>query len=445
MTYLERSLEKIIAKNATEPEFIQAVEEVFTSIGPVLSQHPEFERFNILERMAEPERTIIFRVPWINDQGEYLVNRGFRIQFNGARGPYKGGFRFHPSVNLSILKFLGFEQTFKNALTGRPIGGGKGGADFDPKGKSDAEIMRFCQSFMSELYRHIGPDIDVPAGDIGVGAREIGYLFGQYRRLTGAYESGVLTGKHIIYGGALGRKEATGFGLLYFTKAMFEQNHLELAGKTAVISGSGNVALYTAVKAEEFGVKVLAMSDSGGYVFDPDGIDIQAMIELKEVRHGRITEYLETHPKAHFVENSRNIWDLKCDIAFPCATQNDIDLESAQKLVANGVIAVCEGANMPTTYEAMKYLMDKGVLLTPAKASNAGGVAISAVEMTQNAMRVSLTFEEVDQTLKIIMNSIYKDCLSAASRYGYGHDLVAGANIASFLRIAEAMIRQGDY
>lgn len=445
MTYLERAIETIIAKNSTEPEFIQAVQEVFTSIGPVLDQHPEFERFNILERMAEPERTIIFRVPWINDQGEYLVNRGFRIQFNGARGPYKGGFRFHPSVNLSILKFLGFEQTFKNALTGRPIGGGKGGADFDPKGKSDAEIMRFCQSFMSELYRHIGPDIDVPAGDIGVGAREIGYLFGQYRRLTGAYESGVLTGKHIIYGGALGRKEATGFGLLYFTKAMFEQNHLELAGKTAVVSGSGNVALYTAVKAEEFGVKVLAMSDSGGYVFDPDGIDLQAMIELKEVRHGRITEYLETHPKAHYVEDSRNIWEVKCDIAFPCATQNDIGLESAQKLVANGVIAVCEGANMPTTYEAMKYLMDKGVLLTPAKASNAGGVAISAVEMTQNAMRVSLTFEEVDQTLKVIMNNIYRDCLSAASQYGFGHDLVAGANIASFLRIAEAMIRQGDY
>lgn len=445
MTYLERAIENIKAKNANEPEFIQAVEEVFTSLAPVIKQHPEFERANILERMAEPERTIIFRVPWINDNGELIVNRGFRIQFNGARGPYKGGFRFHPSVNLSILKFLGFEQTFKNALTGRPIGGAKGGADFDPKGKSDAEIMRFCQSFMSELYRHIGPDIDVPAGDIGVGSREIGFLFGQYRRLSGAHESGVLTGKHIIYGGSHGRKEATGFGLLYFTKAMFEENNLELAGRTAVISGSGNVALYTAVKATEFGIKVLAMSDSSGYVYDPDGIDVPAMIELKEVRHGRIKEYLEDHPGAQFVEGFRSIWGVKCDIAFPCATQNDIDLASAEKLVTNGVMAVCEGANMPTTYDAMKFLMAEGVLLTPAKASNAGGVAISAVEMTQNSMRQSMTFEEVDAILKVIMNNIYKDCLAAARKYGFGHDLVAGSNIASFMRVAEAMMLQGDY
>lgn len=445
MTYLEKAIENIKARNANEPEFIQAVEEVFTSLAPVIKQHPEFEKANILERMAEPERTIIFRVPWVNDKGELMVNRGFRIQFNGARGPYKGGFRFHPSVNLSILKFLGFEQTFKNSLTGRPLGGAKGGADFDPKGKSDAEIMRFCQSFMSELYRHIGPDIDVPAGDIGVGSREIGYLFGQYRRLTGAHESGVLTGKHIIYGGSHGRKEATGFGLLYFTKAMFEENNIELAGKTAVISGSGNVALYTAVKATEFGIKVLAMSDSSGYVYDPEGIDVPAMIELKEVRHGRIKEYLADHPKAEFVEGLRTIWNLKCDIAFPCATQNDIDLASAEKLVTNGVLAVCEGANMPSTYDAMKFLMDEGVLLTPAKASNAGGVAISAVEMTQNSMRQSMTFEEVDAILKVIMNNIYKDCLAASRKYGFGHDLVAGANIVSFLRVAEAMMLQGDY
>jgi len=445
MTYLEKAIENIKARNANEPEFIQAVEEVFTSLAPVIKQHPEFEKANILERMAEPERTIIFRVPWVNDKGELIVNRGFRIQFNGARGPYKGGFRFHPSVNLSILKFLGFEQTFKNSLTGRPLGGAKGGADFDPKGKSDAEIMRFCQSFMSELYRHIGPDIDVPAGDIGVGSREIGFLFGQYRRLTGAHESGVLTGKHIIYGGSHGRKEATGFGLLYFTKAMFEENSLELAGKTAVISGSGNVALYTAVKATEFGIKVLAMSDSSGYVYDPDGIDVPAMIELKEVRHGQIKEYLADHPKAEFVEGLRTIWNIKCDIAFPCATQNDIDLASAEKLVTNGVLAVCEGANMPTTYDAMKFLMDERVLLTPAKASNAGGVAISAVEMTQNSMRQSMTFEEVDAILKVIMNNIYKDCLAASRKYGFGHDLVAGANIASFMRVAEAMMLQGDY
>lgn len=445
MTYLERAIESIKARNANEPEFIQAVEEVFNSIAPVLAQHPEFEKASILERLAEPERTIIFRVPWVTDKGELMVNRGFRIQFNGVRGPYKGGLRFHPSVNLSILKFLGFEQTFKNALTGRPIGGGKGGSDFDPKGKSDAEIMRFCQSFMMELFRHIGPDVDVPAGDIGVGSREIGFLFGQYRRLRGGFEAGVLTGKHVNYGGALGRKEATGFGLLYFTKAMFDHNNIELAGKTAIISGSGNVALYTAVKAQALGVKVLAMSDSSGYVYDPAGIDVEAMIDLKEVRHGRIKEYLEDHPEAQFVEGLRKIWGVKCDIAFPCATQNDIDLDSAKLLVENGVIAVCEGANMPTTYEAMNFLMEKGVLLTPAKASNAGGVAISAVEMTQNAMRQSMTFEEVDAILKTIMNEIYRDSLNAAMKYGLGHDLVAGANIVSFLRIAEAMMLQGDY
>lgn len=445
MTYMEKAIESIKARNANEPEFIQAVEEVYSSIAKVIAQHPELESANILERMAEPERAILFRVPWVNDKGELIVNRGYRIQFNGARGPYKGGFRFHPTVNLSILKFLGFEQTFKNALTGRPIGGAKGGADFDPKGKSDSEIMRFCQSFMTEMFRHLGPDVDVPAGDIGVGSREIGYLFGQYRRLKNAHESGVITGKHIVYGGSQARKEATGFGLLYFTKAMFDYNKIDLSGKTAVISGSGNVALYTAVKARELGVKVVAMSDSGGYVYDPDGIDIDAMILLKEVRKGRIKDYLIDHPAAEYAEGFRNIWEVKCDIAFPCATQNEIDLAIAEKMVANGVIAVCEGANMPTTYEAIKYLMDHGVLLTPAKASNVGGVSISAVEMTQNSMRQSMTFEEVDQVLNDIMNNIYKDSLEAAMKYGYGHDLVAGANIVSFLRVAEAMQLQGDY
>lgn len=445
MNYVESVLANVRKRNANEPEFIQAVEEVFMSIAPVVAQRKDYVEANILERMTEPERMIIFRVPWVNDKGELIINRGFRIQFNGARGPYKGGLRFHPTVNLSILKFLGFEQTFKNTLTGRPIGGGKGGSDFDPKGKSDKEIMRFCQSFMTELYRHIGPDVDVPAGDIGVGSREIGFLYGQYKRIRGAYEGGVLTGKHLEYGGSYVRTEATGYGLLYLTKAMFDHHNIPLAGKTAVISGSGNVALYAAKKAIELGVKVVAMSDSAGYVYDPQGIDLPYMIELKEVKKGRISEYVQSHPKAQYVEGWRNIWDVKCDVAFPCATENDITLETAQKLVANGTIAVAEGANMPTTNEALEYLKKMGVLITPAKASNAGGVAISSVEMTQNSMRQNMTFEEVDHILKNIMNNIHNDCVAAAEKYGFGYDLVAGANISSFVKVADAMMLQGDY
>jgi len=445
MNYLENALANVKKRNANEPEFIQAVEEVFMSIAPVIEQRPDYVEANILERMTEPERTIIFRVPWVNDKGELIINRGFRIQFNGARGPYKGGLRFHPTVNLSILKFLGFEQTFKNTLTGRPIGGGKGGSDFDPKGKSDKEIMRFCQSFMTELYRHIGPDVDVPAGDIGVGSREIGFLYGQYKRIRGAYEGGVLTGKHLQYGGSFVRTEATGYGLLYLTKAMFDHHNIPLKDKVAVISGSGNVALYAAQKAIEFGIKVVAMSDSTGYVYDAEGIDLPYMIDLKEVKKGRISEYVNAHPGAQYVEGWEKIWDVKCDIAFPCATQNDITLEIAEKLVANGTIAVAEGANMPTTNEALEYLKNNGILITPAKASNAGGVAISSVEMTQNSMRQNMTFEEVDNILKDIMNTIHTDCVEAAQQYGFGYDLVAGANISSFMKVADAMLLQGDY
>lgn len=445
MNYVEKALANVKKRNANEPEFIQAVEEVFMSIAPVIEQRPDYVEANILERMTEPERTIIFRVPWVNDKGELIINRGFRIQFNGARGPYKGGLRFHPTVNLSILKFLGFEQTFKNTLTGRPIGGGKGGSDFDPKGKSDKEIMRFCQSFMTELYRHIGPDVDVPAGDIGVGSREIGFLYGQYKRIRGAYEGGVLTGKHLQYGGSFVRTEATGYGLLYLTKAMFDHHNLPMKDKVAVISGSGNVALYAAQKAIEFGIKVVAMSDSSGYVYDAEGIDLPYMIDLKEVKKGRISEYVKTHPQAQYVEGWENIWNVKCDIAFPCATQNDITLEIAEKLVANGTIAVAEGANMPTTNEALEYLKKNGILITPAKASNAGGVAISSVEMTQNSMRQNMTFEEVDNILKDIMNTIHTDCVEAAQQYGFGYDLVAGANISSFMKVADAMLLQGDY
>jgi len=445
MNYVEKALANVKKRNANEPEFIQAVEEVFMSIAPVIEQRPDYVEANILERMTEPERTIIFRVPWVNDKGELIINRGFRIQFNGARGPYKGGLRFHPTVNLSILKFLGFEQTFKNTLTGRPIGGGKGGSDFDPKGKSDKEIMRFCQSFMTELYRHIGPDVDVPAGDIGVGSREIGFLYGQYKRIRGAYEGGVLTGKHLQYGGSFVRTEATGYGLLYLTKAMFDHHNIPMKDKVAVISGSGNVALYAAQKAIEFGIKVVAMSDSSGYVYDAEGIDLPYMIDLKEVKKGRISEYVKTHPKAQYVEGWENIWNVKCDIAFPCATQNDITLEIAEKLVANGTIAVAEGANMPTTNEALEYLKQNGILITPAKASNAGGVAISSVEMTQNSMRQNMTFEEVDNILKDIMMTIHTDCVEAAQQYGFGYDLVAGANISSFMKVADAMLLQGDY
>ncbi len=445
MTYTEEVLARIKERDAQEPEFIQAVEEVFHSIEPVIEKRPDYIAARILDRLVEPERTIMFRVPWVDDEGNIQVNRGFRVQFNGARGPYKGGLRFHPSVNLSILKFLGFEQIFKNTLTGRPIGAGKGGADFDPKGKSDGEIRRFCQSFMTELYRHIGPDVDVPAGDIGVGSREIGYLYGQYRRIRGSFDNGVLTGKHLTYGGSHVRTEATGYGLLYLTKAVFDYLNLSMKGKVAVISGSGNVACYAAKKAMELGMKVVAMSDSSGYIHDPEGIDVTAMIELKEVKKARIKSYLEIRPQATYSEVSKEIWEIPCDVAFPSATQNEITLEVAEKLVTKGVIAVAEGANMPTTNEALAYLKEHDVIIVPAKAANAGGVAISAVEMTQNAMRQPMSFEAVDALLKEIMEKIHVETVEAAEVYGFGYDLVAGANIASFIRVADAMIQQGEY
>lgn len=445
MTYIEQAIENIKKRNASEPEFIQAIEEVYTSLIPVFEKHPEFIEANVLERLAEPERQIIFRVPWVDDAGKLQVNRGFRVQFSGVLGPYKGGLRFHPSVYLGIIKFLGFEQIFKNALTNLPIGGGKGGSDFDPKGKSNAEIMRFCQSFMTELYRHIGPDTDVPAGDIGVGGREIGYLYGQYRRLKGTFENGVLTGKGIIYGGSLVRTEATGYGLIYFVNEMLTYNKQSIKGQKIVISGSGNVALYAAFKAREMGAIVIAMSDSNGYIHDPEGIDVNIVQDLKEKSKRRISEYLTYRPNATYHANQKDIWTLPCDIAMPCATQNDIDLESAKILVSNGVHTLGEGANMPTTNEALTYLMSQGILVAPAKAANAGGVATSALEMSQNSMRLSWSAEEVDQKLKIIMKDIHRVSVEAAETYGYGYNLVAGANIAGFLKVAQAMLAQGDY
>jgi glutamate dehydrogenase (NADP+) len=444
MSYVNEVFERVQARNSSEPEFLQAVEEVFESLEPVMAQHPEFVNANILERITEPERQIIFRVPWVDDAGKLQVNRGFRVQFNGAIGPYKGGLRFHPSVYLGIVKFLGFEQIFKNSLTGLPIGGGKGGSDFNPKGKSDAEVMRFCQSFMTELNRHIGPDVDVPAGDIGVGGREIGFLYGQYRRIRGAFENGVLTGKGLKYGGSLVRTEATGFGLMYFVEEMLKHNKIDIAGKTAVISGSGNVAIYACKKATEMGAKVVAMSDSSGYIYDADGIKLDTVKRLKEVERKRIKEYVTEHPSAEYHEG-RGVWGIKCDIALPCATQNDIQMEDAKTLVANGCIAVGEGANMPTTNEAIKYLLEQKILLAPAKAANAGGVATSALEMSQNSMRYSWTFEEVDAKLKDIMVNIHTNAAAASEKYGLGYNLVAGANIAGFLKVAEAMLAQGDY
>ncbi|WP_430883039.1 NADP-specific glutamate dehydrogenase [Fusibacter sp. JL216-2] len=444
MSYVNEVFERVQARNSSEPEFLQAVEEVFESLEPVLAQHPEFVEANILERMTEPERQIIFRVPWVDDAGKLQVNRGFRVQFNGAIGPYKGGLRFHPSVYLGIVKFLGFEQIFKNSLTGLPIGGGKGGSDFNPKGKSDAEVMRFCQSFMTELQRHIGPDVDVPAGDIGVGGREIGYMYGQYRRIRGAFENGVLTGKGLKYGGSLVRTEATGFGLVYFVDEMLKHNKMEMAGKTVVISGSGNVAIYACKKATELGAKVVAMSDSSGYIYDADGIKLDTVKRLKEVERKRIKEYVAEHASAEYHEG-RGVWGIKCDIALPCATQNDIHLEDAKLLVANGCKVVGEGANMPTTNEAIKYLLEEKVLLAPAKAANAGGVATSALEMSQNSMRYSWTFEEVDAKLKQIMIDIHTNAAAASEKYGLGYNLVAGANIAGFLKVAEAMVAQGNY
>ena len=430
-------------RNKGDEEFHQAVEEVLHSLEPVLVKHPKYIKESVLERLVEPERQIIFRVPWIDDNGDVQVNRGFRMQFNSAIGPYKGGLRFHPSVNASIVKFLGFEQIFKNSLTGLPIGGGKGGSDFDPKGKSDREIMRFCQSFMSELYRHIGPDVDVPAGDIGVGGREIGFLFGQYKKLRNANEPGVLTGKGLNYGGSLVRTEATGYGLIYFVDEMLKAHGHNLEGKRVVISGAGNVAIYAAQKARQLGAQVIAMCDSDGYIIDEDGIDISLVKEIKEVERKRIKEYAQRKSSAKYFEGQKGIWSLKCDIALPCATQNDISIEEAKLLVENGVIAVGEGANMPCTNEALNYLLQNKILVAPAKAANAGGVATSALEMSQNSMRLSWSFEEVDEKLKNIMVNIFNASREAAKEYSSEGNYVVGANIAGFLKVADAMLSQG--
>ncbi len=439
-------VEKVIAdvkvKNPGQEEFHQTVEEVFTSLIPVLEKNPAYVDEKILERLVEPERQIMFRVPWIDDKGEIQINRGFRVQFNSAIGPYKGGLRFHPSVNLSIIKFLGFEQIFKNSLTGLPIGGGKGGSDFDPKGKSDREIMRFCQSFMTELYRHIGPDTDVPAGDIGVGGREIGYLYGQYKRIRNANNQGVLTGKGLTFGGSLARTEATGYGLVYFVEEMLKEAGKTIEGKRVVVSGSGNVAIYAVQKAQSLGAKVVAMSDSNGYIVDEEGIDVALIQQIKEVERKRIKEYVDRRPCAKYFEG-KGIWNIKADVVLPCATQNDINLDDAKKIVENGTFAVGEGANMPCTNEAVEYFLEKGVLLAPAKAANAGGVATSALEMSQNSMRLAWTFEEVDKKLHDIMVNIFKDSRDAAKQYGFEGNYVVGANIAGFLKVADAMIAQG--
>ena len=439
-------VEKVIAdvkvKNPGQEEFHQTVEEVFTSLIPVLEKNPAYVDEKILERLVEPERQIMFRVPWIDDKGEIQINRGFRVQFNSAIGPYKGGLRFHPSVNLSIIKFLGFEQIFKNSLTGLPIGGGKGGSDFDPKGKSDREIMRFCQSFMTELYRHIGPDTDVPAGDIGVGGREIGYLYGQYKRIRNANNQGVLTGKGLTFGGSLARTEATGYGLVYFVEEMLKEAGKTIEGKRVVVSGSGNVAIYAVQKAQSLGAKVVAMSDSNGYIVDEEGIDVALIQQIKEVERKRIKEYAERRPSAKYFEG-RGVWSVKADVVLPCATQNDIDLEDAKLLVENGTFAVGEGANMPCTNEAVEYFLEKGVLVAPAKAANAGGVATSALEMSQNSMRLSWSFEEVDQKLHDIMVNIFKNSRDAAKEYGFEGNYVVGANIAGFIKVADAIVAQG--
>ncbi|MBR3296030.1 MAG: NADP-specific glutamate dehydrogenase [Clostridia bacterium] len=444
MGYIEKVFESVSAKNAHEPEFLQAVKEVLDSLRPIVESDSKYEKNAILERLVEPDRQILFRVPWVDDNGNVQVNRGMRIQFNNAVGPYKGGLRLHPSVNLSIIKFLGFEQIFKNSLTGLPIGGAKGGSDFDPKGKSDGEVMRFCQSFMNELYKYIGPDIDVPAGDIGVGAREIGFLYGQYKKLTNNYH-GVLTGKGLTYGGSLTRTEATGFGLIYFVNEMIVAKGRSFEGQTVLVSGSGNVATYACQKAQELGAKVVAMSDSNGYIYDKDGIKLDVVKEIKQVRRGRIKEYVDAVPTAEYHEGCSGIWNIPCDIALPCATQNEISEESAKALVKNGVFAVGEGANMPTTIEGTKVFQENGVLFAPGKASNAGGVSVSALEMSQNSLRLSWTFEEVDERLSNIMKNIYKNCSEAAKNYGFEDNFVVGANIAGFEKVATAMIAQGVY
>lgn len=444
--YIQKVLAKVEKRNSNEPEFLQAAEEVLSSLGPVLEKHPEYISENLLERFCEPERQIIFRVPWVDDEGNLQVNRGFRVQFNGAIGPYKGGLRFHPSVYLGIIKFLGFEQILKNSLTGLPIGGGKGGSDFDPRGKSDGEVMRFCQSFMTELYRHIGPDVDVPAGDIGVGGREIGYLYGQYRRIKGAFENGVLTGKGLSYGGSLIRPEATGFGVTYFCNEMLKHEGTDFNGKTVAISGFGNVAWGACIKINQLGGKVVTLSGPDGYIYDPDGIigeKIDYLLEMRASGRDTVKDYADKFGVQFF--SGEKPWDVKVDIVMPCATQNDIQLEHAKQIVANGVKFVCEAANMPCTNESVQYFQANGLIVGPSKAANAGGVATSALEMAQNSARLSWTAEEVDAKLHAIMVNIYNNCKNASENYGFGYNLVAGANIAGFIKVADAMHSQGNY
>lgn len=441
--YLEKVYQDVCKRNPNEPEFLQAVEEVLQTLTPVVEKDPRWKETGVIDRMVEPERLIQFRVPWVDDNGKVRINRGFRVQFNSAIGPYKGGLRFHPSVNASIIKFLGFEQVFKNSLTTLPMGGGKGGSDFDPKGKSEGEVMRFCQSFMTELFRHIGADTDVPAGDMGVGAREVGFLFGQYKRLANRFE-GVLTGKGLTYGGSLIRTQATGYGLCYFAQEMLNNmKNTSFDGKTVVVSGSGNVAIYAAEKAMQLGGKVIAMSDSKGFVHDPDGIDLDCVKEIKEVRRARMEEYVKSHPNAKYYEGSKGIWQLKCDVALPCATQNELDGEGAKALIKNGVMIVAEGANMPSTPEAIEAFQQAGVVIAPGKASNAGGVACSGLEMSQNSIRYSWTAQEVDQKIQAIMKDIFQSAYSAAEQFGCSGNLIAGSNIAGFLKVADAMLAQG--
>ena len=442
MRYVDEVLQQVIAQNPAQPEFHQAVQEVLETLAPVIEKNEAlYRREALLERLTVPERVILFRVPWVDDQGQVHVNNGYRVQFNGAIGPYKGGIRLHPSVNLGVMKFLSFEQTFKNSLTGLPIGGGKGGSDFDPKGKSDREIMAFCQSFMNELYKYIGADTDVPAGDIGVGAREVGYFFGQYRRLRGVFE-GVFTGKGLSYGGSLARPQATGYGLLYMTQEMLKSNGQDIAGKTVAVSGAGNVATYAIEKAWQLGAKPVTCSDSTGWIYDPDGIDVATLIEVKQVKRARLTEYAKARPNAVYHEG-KGVWTVRCDIALPCATQNELLLDDAKALVANGCMAVCEGANMPTSLDATKYLQEQGVYFVPGKAANAGGVAVSALEMSQNSERLSWSFEEVDGRLKEIMVNIFHNLDAAAKEFGMEGNYVAGANIAGFQKVADAMLAQG--
>lgn len=443
--YIDSVFEEIKQKNSHQGEFLQAVEEIFSSLTPVFEQHPEYIEHNILSRIVEPDRIITFRVTWQDDNNNVQVNRGYRVQFNNIVGPYKGGLRFHPTVNESIMKFLAFEQIFKNSLTGLPIGGAKGGADFNPKGKSNSEIMRFCQSFMTELYRHIGPDVDVPAGDIGVGAREVGYLWGHYKRIRGTYEAGVLTGKTPGFGGSLVRKEATGYGLVYFVEEMLQDAKQSFLDKTVVVSGSGNVAIYAIEKAQHFGAKVVACSDSNGYIYDPEGIDLKVVKEIKEVKGERIKSYLDYRPNATYTEGCSGIWSIPCDIALPCATQNEIDGDSARTLIKNGVKIVAEGANMPSNLEAINEFLDNGILFGPAKAANAGGVATSALEMAQNSGRNYWTFNEVDEKLHSIMKSIYAESKAAAEKYGSPGNLVVGSNIAGFVKVANGMLAEGLY